>query len=236
MVISRKITPSDCKLYFNETPIELTREIKILGTTFDSKLTWKKHLSNIAGRAGQKLGALRRASRKLNPSGRAIVYKSQVRSVMEVSSLAWMGAAPTHLSKLDSIQTRALKIIGVSEDTAAKELNIHPLQHRRNVAASTLMYKMHTSSCPEKLKDLRPSKHQRRRTTRLNSVIQQHAVETRRTKTLSFDRTFTISGASLWNSLPDNVVGLIDTSSVSDDNKKTKDFKSRVNRYLLERS
>ena len=139
MVISRKRTPSACKLYFNETPIELTREIKILGTTFDSKLTWKKHLSNIAGRAGQKLGALRRVSRKLNPSGHAIVYKSQVRSVMEVSSLAWMGAAPTHFSKLDSIQTRALKIIGVSEDTAAKELNIHPLQHHRNVAASTLM-------------------------------------------------------------------------------------------------
>ena len=103
MVISRKRTPSACKLYFNETPIELTREIKILGTTFDSKITWKEHLSNIAGRAGQKLGALSRVSRKLNPSGRAIVYKSQVRSVMEVSSLAWMGAAPTHFSKLDSI-------------------------------------------------------------------------------------------------------------------------------------
>ena len=236
MVISRKRSPSVCNLIFNGVPIPLTNEIKILGATFDSKLTWKKHISNVAGRAGQKLGALRRVSRKLDPTGRATVYKSQVRSVMEFSPLAWMGAAHSHLAKLDSIQSRALKIIGVNEDAAAKDLNIHPLQHRRNVAALTLMYKLHTNSCPEKLKDLRPPKHQRRRTTRLNSVIQQHAVERRRTRTLSFDRTFTIIGASLWNSLPDNVVGFIDTSSTSDDNKNIKEFKSRVNKYLLEKT
>ena len=128
MVLSRKRTPSSCNLVFNETPINQTQEIKILGATFDSKLTWKKHLSNVAGRAGQKLGALRRVSRKLDPSSCATIYKSQVRSVMEVSSIAWMGAAPTHLEKLDNIQNRALKIIGVNESTAAKDLNIQPLQ------------------------------------------------------------------------------------------------------------
>ena len=138
------------------------------------------------------------------------------------------------MKKLDNIQKRALKIIGVNESTAAKDLNIQPLQHRRNVAAATLMYKMHTSSCPAKLKELRPPKHQRRRTTRLNSVLQQHAVERKRTRTLSFDRTFSISGASLWNSLPDSVVGVLDTAAVHDDDKNIKDFKSRVNKYLLE--
>ena len=87
-------------------------------------------------------------------------------------------------------------------------------------------------SCPEKLKELRPPKHQRRRTTRLNSVIQQHAVEQKRTRTLSFDRTFTVTGASLWNSIPNNVVGVIDTSTDHDDTKKITDFKTRVNKYL----
>ena len=103
MIISRKRTPYDLKLYYDETEIPITDEIKILGVTFDSKLTWKKHLNNVSGRAGQKLGALRRVSSKLSPQGCATVYKSQVRSVMEVSSLAWLGAAPTHLNKLDSM-------------------------------------------------------------------------------------------------------------------------------------
>ena len=231
MVISRKRTPSKCNLYFDGEPICLTQEIKILGVTFDSKLTWNKHLSNVSGRAGQKLGALRRVSSALPTSGRATVYKSQVRSVMEVASLAWMGAAPSHLSKLDSVQSRAIKIIGVDKETAAQELNIYPLQHRRDVAASTLMYKMHTPSCPDKLKELRPPERSRRRNTRLNSVLHQHAVETRRTRTLSFDRTFTVSGASLWNELPTSVVGIIDDSDPND-TKKIQDFKSRVNKYF----
>ena len=150
---------------------------------------------------------------------------------MEVASLAWMGAAPSHLSKLDSVQSRAIKIIGVDKETAAQELNIYPLQHRRDVAASTLMYKMHTPSCPDKLKELRPPERSRRRNTRLNSVLHQHAVETRRTRTLSFDRTFTVSGASLWNELPTSVVGIIDDSDPND-TKKIQDFKSRVNKYF----
>ena len=227
MVISRKRNPFNCKLYFDGEEIMKTNELKILGMTFDSKLTWNKHLSNVSGRAGQKLGALRRVSSKLSVPGRATVYKSQVRSVMEFSSLAWMGAAPTHLNKLDSVQSRAIKIIGVSEESAAKKMNIRSLQHRRNVASATLMYKMHTSACPDKLKELCPPAHVRRRTTRLNSVIQQHAVEKKRTRTLSFDRTFTVSGASLWNDLPATVVGVIDSDNLQG-------FKKRVNKHLLE--
>ena len=94
------------------------------------------------------------------------------------------------------------------------------------------MYKMHTPACPEKLKELSPPAQTRRRNTRLNSLIQQHAVETKRTKTLSFDRTFTVSGAFLWNDLPSNVVGIVDPSEST--NCDLQGFKKRVNKYLLE--
>ena len=227
MIISRKRKPFQCNLYYNENVIPIENELKILGVTFDSKLTWNKHLSNVSGRAGQKLGALRRVSSKLSVPGRATVYKSQVRSVMEYSSLAWMGAAPTHLSKLDSVQARTINIIGVSEEAAATDLNIRTLKHRRNVASATLMYKMQTESCPEKLKELCPPPYVRRRTTRLNSVTQQHAVQQTRSNTLSFERTFIVSGASQWNDLPASVVGAIDTENLQS-------FKIRVNKYLLQ--
>ena len=234
MIVSRKRNAFDLKLYFDGTEIAITNELKILGVTFDSKLTWNKHLSNVSGRAGQKLGALRRVSSNLSTKGRANVYKSQVRSVMEVSSLAWLGAAPTHLNKLDAIQSRAIKIIGITEEAAANDFNIQSLEHRRKVASSTLMYKMHTPSCPDKLKELRPPAQTRRRTTRLNSVIQQHALQTKRTRTQSFDRTFTNSGVSLWNDLPSDVVGVIDSSDSSQSD--IQHFKKRVNKYLLENS
>ena len=50
-------------------------EREILGVTIDSKLTWTKHVSNTASRAGQKLGALRRVANKLNGRGRARIEK-----------------------------------------------------------------------------------------------------------------------------------------------------------------
>ena len=227
MIISRKRTPFHCNLYYDGKSLPVEKEIKVLGVTFDSKLTWNKHLSNVSGRAGQKLGALRRISSKLSVPGRATVYKSQVRSVMEYSSLAWMGAAPTHLKKLDSVQERAIKVIGVSEEAAATSLNIKPLQHRRNVASATLMYKMRTDSCPEKLKELVPPPFVRRRKTRLTSLTEQHAVHQARTRTLSFDRTFIVSGSSQWNTLPSSVIGTIDTENLQP-------FKTRVNKYLLQ--
>lgn len=104
MTISRKRTPTRSELQFRSTPLAVINELEILGATIDSKLTWTKHVSNTASRAGQKLGALRRVANKLDRRGRAIVYKAQVRSVMEYTSLSWMSASPTALVLLDSIQ------------------------------------------------------------------------------------------------------------------------------------
>ena len=113
------------------------RELVILGVIFDSKLSWSKHVSSIASRAGQKLGALRKVANKLDIRGRANVYKAQVRSRMEYACLCWTSASSTTLSQLENIQRKALKIIGVNEATARTQLSIPSLTHRREVAAVT---------------------------------------------------------------------------------------------------
>jgi len=43
----------------------------------------------------------------LTPQSLPTIYKAEVRSVMEYSPLAWMGATPTPLKKLDTIQDKA---------------------------------------------------------------------------------------------------------------------------------
>ena len=93
--------PTNPELRFDSIPLAVVNELEILGVTIDSKLTWTKHVSNTAWRAGKKLGALRRVAIKLDRIGRAIVYKAQVRSLMEYTSLSWMSASPTTLGLLD---------------------------------------------------------------------------------------------------------------------------------------
>ena len=75
---------------------------------------------------------------------------------MEYASLSWMSASQTTLELLDSIQRKALRIIGTSEEEARSKLNISSLHQRRQVAAATVVYKMHTSLCPPDLKALLP--------------------------------------------------------------------------------
>ena len=76
MVISRKRSPSKPDIYFGDCKLPSTEELEILGVTIDSKLTWAKHISGIATKAGQMLGSLRKVANKLEAKGRSTVYKS----------------------------------------------------------------------------------------------------------------------------------------------------------------
>ena len=87
-------------------------EIKLLGVLIDQQLPFASQLHAIALQARQRTGSSRRASRYLDSKGNAMVYKACTRPRLEYAHLAWMGAAPTHLDKLDSVQASASKLIG----------------------------------------------------------------------------------------------------------------------------
>ena len=155
-MLSRKRTPAIPDLYFGNTKLAVEMELSILGVAVDRKLLWSRHISNISKNAWERLGALRKIANKLDTAGRATLYKAQFRSIMEHACLSWISASPTVLNQLDSIQQKALQIIGVNQAAACTELAIPGLQHRREVAAVTALYKMHTSHCPRDLQELLP--------------------------------------------------------------------------------
>ncbi|KAI8496954.1 hypothetical protein Bbelb_256090 [Branchiostoma belcheri] len=171
-------------------------ELDILGVTVDKKLTWAKHISNVGARAGQKLGDMRRVAQKLDTKGRATVYKAQ---------------------------KKALRINGVNEHDTTTELNIPPLLHRRQVAAVSLIYKMHMSTCPPDLKNMLLQPYTIRRTTRSSLSTGKHALTVPVSRTHATGRTFIHTAVDIWNSLPDNVVGRI-----TDNNLQHRRFGHRI--------
>ena len=165
------------------------------------------HLGHLK-KAGQRLGALRKIANKLDTAGRATVYKAQIRSIKEYACLSWMSASPTVLNQLDSIQQKALRIIGVDQVTACRELAITSLHFRREVAAVSVHYKMHTSHCPRDLQAVLPNPvHIPQNNSMPAHAMPDHAVATPPAKTSTLDRTFLHSAIRIWNSLPDTVVG-----------------------------
>ena len=142
-------------------------ELRLLGVQIDARLTYGPHLDAVAARGRQRLGFLRRVRHLLPPRGLATVYKAFVRPVLEFGMLTWMGAAPTHLRKLDAVQDAALALIGPCDD----DLGIDPLAHRRRVGALTYLYKLRSWDAPSRLQRLVPAPLARApRRTRVNAA------------------------------------------------------------------
>eukprot|EP00117_Sycon_ciliatum_P015231 scpid90198/ scgid15163/ len=122
-------------LTFGDHTVSELSEVKLLGITFDSGLSFKTHLHNTALKANSRLGFLRKAARVLDGAGKRTVYRGFVRPVLEYAPLVWMGAASSHLRLLDRVQRRALHILG-------PDVLLQSLAARRLVAALSYMYKL----------------------------------------------------------------------------------------------
>ena len=213
-------------LTFNDTIIAEQSSLQLLGVSFDSPLSYRRHIRNIAVRANQRLGQLKKASPFLDCSSRDRVYKAFVRPIMEYCPLAWMGAAETHLQQLNRVQRRALHIIGAGTWLPS-------LTHRRLVAACTLLYKLFYLPPLSPLRSLLPPKAPvPSQPTRLaTSSIQGHShqLETGlpiRSNSSSL-RAFPACVVPIWNALPKSLLKDAPTA------KKMQSFKVGVHKHLL---
>nr|CAH7767425.1 unnamed protein product [Callosobruchus chinensis] len=95
---------------------------------------YRKH--DIATAAGKKLGYLFRARKYFSPSNLLTLYKAQIRPSLEHCSHICGAAAPTTLAILDSVQRRAIRLIG----DPALTCHLQPFSHRRGVGDLSLFY------------------------------------------------------------------------------------------------
>ena len=139
---------------------------------------------------------------------------------MEYASSASIGATPTSLAQLGSIQNRAKRVTGLSTNEY-EDHRMQPLSHRRAVGAATLLYRMFYKEVPEMLCQLMPDIHVH--DPRLRRSVSSHlAVEVPRSNLVSHARSFLPSTAQLWNSLPAQIPAI----------RLRVSFSREVNRYL----
>ena len=105
-------------------------------------------------------------------------------------------------------------------------LNSPSLHHRRQVAATTALYKMHTSLSPPDLTVRLPKPDVVRPAIRISLALTSHTLTELVSRTYSTGRTFLHSAVQTCNGLPDSVVG-----EICDNGAHC--FKSCVNRHLF---
>ena len=84
---------------------------KLLGVTFDKKLSFKKHVEDLSKKANQKLHALARLSNYIDPIKSEILMNSFIMSQFNYCPLVWMFHDRATNSKLNRIHERALRLV-----------------------------------------------------------------------------------------------------------------------------
>ena len=94
--------PLSPPLTIGGTVLKESGDLVILGVTFDTKLTFEKHLRLVARAASQRLGMLRKSWRVFHD--RSLLercFRGFVLPVLGYYSAVWCSTADTHLKLLD---------------------------------------------------------------------------------------------------------------------------------------
>ena len=79
LLCTRSLDPATPGISFGGVDIAQASTLNLLGILFDSKLSFRQHISSTTVRASQRLGLLRRAARILDTNGRLSVYRGFIR-------------------------------------------------------------------------------------------------------------------------------------------------------------
>lgn len=134
-------------LHINNTILPTVKTPKILGLTFDPKLTYSNHIQNTTKRAKQTINILKALTSThwgKSKETLTVTYKTITRPIIEYANTIWSPiASETNISKLQTIQNQALRTItGCTRDTNTQHLHeetkILPLNTHLKLHASQL--------------------------------------------------------------------------------------------------
>ena len=214
---SRLIQPLHPPLVINNISIETTNKLSLLGVLFDIKLTFETHIRNTVSSIAYKTGLLRKCYKNFSESDTVLkTFYAFILPFYEYCSMVWSSSADTHLRLLDR-SVGHIKFL-------LPNFNID-LEHRRNVAALSFLFKI-INNQKHPLRSLLPAPYHSVRNTRFSSSQHSLSFSFIRFNTTQFSRSFILKYTTVWNTLPEYVVQSSDVTT----------FKKQINNFLKAQS
>ena len=101
----------DLNIMVENTKLESTSSIKVLGVNIDSKLNFNDHVCYMCTEAGRQLNVLLRLKSSLDYDNRMVIYKSVIISYFSYCPMVWLFTSKSSLFRLENIQKRALRFV-----------------------------------------------------------------------------------------------------------------------------
>ena len=161
LIFSQKKKIHNIKLYLDKHDIERVNTFKFLGVYFESTLSWKTHIENLASRCFLRINMLRAitgSSCGANCRTLLVFYKQYIRPILEYGSELFNNSSKVYTKKLDIVQYLALRIItGAIKTTSLHALqtlcNERPLDINRNLIDEKYKIRLSIYNNPHLTKD-----------------------------------------------------------------------------------
>ena len=204
MSSSSKKRTAPAPLIVNGSSIDFLPHVRNLGVILDSHLTMSTHIRAICRRAYFHLRRIARIKKYLTSAAVAQLVHAFVSTQLDYGNSLLVGLPTLLIQKLQTVQNAVARLVTGSRRRESitphlRSLHWLPIQHRIHFKIATLVFKCLHGCAPEYLSCLivpyRPQR-ELRSTYQLNLVIPPS-----RTKSYG-DRSFSVAGPTIWNSLP----------------------------------
>ena len=125
--------------------------IKLLGIEFDNRLLMNIAAHNCAKKAAWKTKSLLRARRFYSIIDMLMLFKSHVLSFIEYRTAGIHFASTSVLKEVDEVQTRFLRELELTEESALMNFNLAPLSTRRDIAMLGVIHRAALREGPQQL-------------------------------------------------------------------------------------
>ena len=140
-------------------PLEVVHDMKLLGLTIDSSLSFKAHIKSVCNKDKVKVSARRRV-RKFVPSEVMVnIYKALILPHLEYCALVLVGLSSGLSNKLELTNQYAIRtLLNMAKSTSYSDLltyvGLKVLEHRRYSHALSLFYKYLYNIGPNNIKEM----------------------------------------------------------------------------------
>ncbi len=155
-VVSFTLSYNPCQFdyHIGNSILQRTTNIKDLGVHYDSKFSFKEHVTNIVGKAGKMFGFIVRNCKGFNNVLPLIqLFNSLVRSRLEYCSTAWFPYYDYQIRLLENVQRKFLKYLYFKDEgvwpvrnyphvVLLERYKLNTLQCRRVVSALIFLHKL----------------------------------------------------------------------------------------------
>jgi len=182
--------------------ISTTKSVELLGLTIDDRLTFEEHISTLCKRASLQLNAISRLQKYMNQKEKEAIINSFIYSNFNYCPLVWHFCSCKSSHKIEQIQKRCLRIIlndnESDYETLLEKSNKETMTVKRMRTIATEIFKTINDLNPKFMKEIFIKK--------VNPKVRPNNIVVKSHSTATYgDRSLSVLGPKLWNSLPENI-------------------------------